>query len=405
LESFMINLRTLRLRRIAIGLAVGVAVTFGSLATVATSTEAFASAGNPAPRVQAACSGTLAPGSVVGIAATSDDNGYWIANNRGMVVACGDATNFGGLTSSPTHPVVGIAATADGNGYYLVASDGGIFAFGNAIFHGSTGAITLNKPVVGMGLDPETGGYWMVASDGGIFAFGAPFRGSTGNLTLNKPVVGMGVDPQTEGYWLVASDGGIFAFNAPFHGSTGAIMLNRPMVGMSPDTPNGGYWLVAADGGIFAFNAPFFGSTGALTLNQPITGMEANESGTGYRFVAADGGIFSFGASQFFGSATAPPGPAPVPPPGPPACSVTMSNSAPPAGGSETATVASNVANSSVNVSAAYKTTTSTFMGQTDAGGNASITFGIGHPTVGFTVVVTVTVGNAATCSSSFTPQ
>jgi hypothetical protein len=82
-----------------------------------------------------------------------------------------------------------------------------------------------------------------------------------------------------------------------------------------------------------------------------------------------------------------------------------MSNSAPPAGGSETATIASNVANASVNVSAAYKTTTSTFMGQTDGAGNASITFGIGHPTVEFTVVVTVTVGNAANCSSSFTPQ
>ena len=39
---------------------------------------------------------------------------------------------------------------AAGNGYWLVASDGGIFSFGDASFHGSTGAIALNRPIVGM---------------------------------------------------------------------------------------------------------------------------------------------------------------------------------------------------------------------------------------------------------------
>ena len=36
-----------------------------------------------------------------------------------------------------------------GAGYWLVASDGGIFAFGDAGFHGSTGALRLNRPIVG----------------------------------------------------------------------------------------------------------------------------------------------------------------------------------------------------------------------------------------------------------------
>jgi len=43
-------------------------------------------------------------------------------------------------------PIVGIAATPDGQGYWLVASDGGVFSFGDAAFHGSTGALTLNRP-------------------------------------------------------------------------------------------------------------------------------------------------------------------------------------------------------------------------------------------------------------------
>ncbi|MDA8366275.1 MAG: hypothetical protein M0Z62_04855, partial [Actinomycetota bacterium] len=48
---------------------------------------------------------------------------------------------------APARPNVTAAALSN---YWLVASDGGVFSFGDAHFHGSTGAITLNKPIVGM---------------------------------------------------------------------------------------------------------------------------------------------------------------------------------------------------------------------------------------------------------------
>ena len=237
----------------------------------------------------------------MGMAATSDDGGYWIVTNDGYVAACGDAPYLGQQTTLNA-PIVGIAATPDGGGYYLVASDGGIFSFGDAQFQGSTGSIRLNKAVVGMTVDPATGGYWLVASDGGIFAYNAPFLGSTGSMTLNKPVVGMSAAGNGDGYWLVASDGGIFAYGVPFWGSTGSIHLNKPVVGMASDTGSSGYWLVASDGGVFAYNAPFYGSTGSIVLNAPIVGMEATASGSGYRFVAADGGVFDYGTSGFYGT-------------------------------------------------------------------------------------------------------
>jgi hypothetical protein len=162
-----------------------------------------------------------------------------------------------------------------------------------------------------MAATPDGAGNWLVAADGGIFAFGdARFHGSTGALRLNRPIVGMAIDYRTGGYWLVASDGGIFAFDAPFLGSMGAVHLNRPVVGMAARASGSGYWLVASDGGIFAFGVPFLGSTGAIVLALPIVGMAASPGGSGYRFVASDGGIFAFGAG-FFGSAVAPPPPPP----------------------------------------------------------------------------------------------
>jgi hypothetical protein len=329
------------------------------------STGGAAVAAPPVAHTGTTCNAYLPAGSVVAMAATPDDGGYWIASRSGEVVSCGDAMDYGSLSTAPNQPIVGMTTTPDGLGYWLVASDGGIFSFGDATFYGSTG-----------------------------------------NIHLNKPVVGLASTPTGSGYWLVATDGGIFAFNVPFYGSMGAVPLNKPVVGMALDGATGGYWMVAADGGIFSFNAPFFGSTGAISLNQPIVGMEANSVGSGYRFVASDGGIFSFGASGFFGSAVAPPAATPPPPtpgPGAPSCAVTMSSANPAQNSVETANITSSVPNTAVSVVAHYKTTTSSYGGTTDGAGSASVSFPIGSATVARPVPVDVTIG-AASCTTSFTP-
>ncbi len=256
---------------------------------------------------RSSCSKVLPSGQrTQALARTPDDGGYWIASSSGWVDPCGDATDFGELTTRLNAPVVGLSATPDGQGYWLVASDGGIFSFGDAHFYGSTGSMHLNAPVIGLSATPDGQGYWLVASDGGIFSFGdAHFYGSTGSMHLNAPVVGLSATPDGQGYWLVASDGGIFSFgDAHFYGSTGSMHLNAPVVGLSA-TPDGqGYWLVASDGGVFSFgDAHFYGSTGSMHLNAPVAAMESAPQGSGYRFLAADGGIFDFGTSNFFGSA------------------------------------------------------------------------------------------------------
>jgi hypothetical protein len=89
----------------------------------------------------------------------------------------------------------------------------------------------------------------------------------------------------------------------------------------------------------------------------------------------------------------------------PPSCSASMSDPTPAGGGSETALVDSTLPNSGVTIVAHYKTTNSTFTGQTNSSGHASITFSIGHPSHGYTVNVDVNVAGQATCSTSFTPQ
>jgi len=243
---------------------------------------------------------------VVGMAATADAKGYWLAGADGAIYKFGDAADYGSMAGQPLNqPIVGLAPTADAHGYWEVAGDGGIFSFGDASFFGSTGNLVLNQPVVGMVSTADGRGYWMVAADGGVFSYGdAVFHGSTGSLHLNQPVVGMTATPDGGGYWLVAADGGLFAFgDAHFYGSMGSSPLNRPVVGMSHSPDGAGYRLVASDGGIFSFgDALFYGSTGSLVLNQPVVGMATTADGAGYWMVASDGGIFSFGDAPFYGS-------------------------------------------------------------------------------------------------------
>ena len=276
---------------------------------------------------QATSSSTPPPGPRCSVfrSPASPTGGYWLAGADGSVYPCEDAPFYGSLSTLhivPNQSIVGIAATPDDQGYWLVADGGGLFAFGDAGYFGSMGGKVLNAPIVGIAATPQ-GGYYEVASDGGIFGFGsgATFYGSMGGRPLNKPIVGMATTP-AGGYYEVASDGGVFSFGpgTPFLGSMGGEALNKPVVGIAAN-PTGGYYEVASDGGIFNFGAPFHGSTGCLTLNEPIVGIAVSSNTTstgtgtacgvtytqaqapgGYQFVASDGGVFSFGNSVFKGS-------------------------------------------------------------------------------------------------------
>jgi hypothetical protein len=157
---------------------------------------------------------------------------------------------------------------------------------------------------------------------------------------------------------------------------------------------------------MFSFGgAIFHGSTGGVALAKPVVGMAATPDGGGYWLVASDGGIFAFGTAGYYGSVPGIPVTSPPPPSGG-SCTASMSNPTPGDSGNDTVNVSSNVPNSPVTVTKHYKTTTSYDSGTTDGSGSVSITFDIGHPTVGYTVQVGVNVNNGqATCSTSFTPQ
>ena len=242
----------------------------------------------------------------VGMARTSNNEGYWIATQDGAVYSFGNAVYHGGANQfKHSGTIVGLVTTSTDGGYWEVGSDGGVYAFGDARFYGLMAGQSINAPIVGIARTPTNGGYWLVGADGGVYAFGdARFYGSMAGQSINAPISGMVATSTGQGYWLVGRDGGVYAFgDARFYGSMGGQHLNAPIVGIDRTSANGGYWLVGADGGIFSFgNAGFHGSMGGQHLNVPMVGLAAISDNGGYWGVAGDGGIFAFGTAQYYGN-------------------------------------------------------------------------------------------------------
>ena len=123
----------------------------------------------------------------VGIAATADGHGYWLAQADGGVAAFGDAEWQGSLPAQrarPTAPIVGIARAPGAKGYWLAAADGRVYGFGGAHLYGPppTGP-DLSAPVTAIAATPDGKGYWLLGADGTVHGFGdARFNGSAGQV-------------------------------------------------------------------------------------------------------------------------------------------------------------------------------------------------------------------------------
>ena len=233
------------------------------------------------------------------------NGGYRTGAADGGVFNFGNATYLGSASQvHPNSPIVGLAGTTDGQGYWQVSAVGGVYTYGDAGFFGSQAGKKISAPIVA--LLPTDAGYVLVGADSASYGFGNAASATAAGGPLAAPLVGGAINNNGNGGgWGVGADGGVFAVQgATFYGSAGNLHLAKPIVGMAATSDGGGYWLVASDGGIFNYgDAPFLGSLGAMHLNAPIVGMSATGDDQGYELVASDGGVFTFGNARFAGSA------------------------------------------------------------------------------------------------------
>ncbi|HMK98203.1 MAG TPA: hypothetical protein VK425_11695 [Acidimicrobiales bacterium] len=245
----------------------------------------------------------------VGIVATPDGQGYWLATSDGGVSAFGDAAWYGSLTaerSRPAAPVVGVARVPDGRGYWLVGADGRVYNFGDArLYSALPGTGVPTEPVAGIAATPDGHGYWLVGTDGRVYGFGDATvdGGADGAHAPYQAIVA-----RPGGGYLVAAADAVAAYAFPggsrLEGGGAVVPLSSTLIGAAASPSGKGVWQVNVTGGVFTSgDASFYGSLPSdhLVPDAPVTGIAATPDGHGYWLVGADGAVFSFGDARFFG--------------------------------------------------------------------------------------------------------
>lgn len=236
--------------------------------------------------------GTVAKGT--GFVGPVAPAGYWLYTARGAVYGTAGTLSLGSLASRHVRStsIVGMAATSDGRGYWLASSAGRAYAFGDAA---KTGAHAHGQRVKGIVADPR-GGYWLYTSSGSVYG-GAGAR--TYGSASSRRIVGMASTPDGRGYWLVSSSGSVYPFGDA--GRT-ALEVHRALAGIAAD-PRGGYWLFTSTGNVFrGGGARSFGSLGARRVRtSSVVGMGSSWDGEGYWLVSSSGRVYAFGDAAKLG--------------------------------------------------------------------------------------------------------
>ncbi len=205
---------------------------------------------------------------IIGVAEVPGGGGYWLAGDNGEVCGFGSATVWsydGGPANNWCAPdqnpstvgtIVGIAADPNGQGYWLVNSAGDVYTSttsGAVPYYGNAGSITGSA--VGIASTPTGDGYWITTTVGAVYTQGnAGYEGGMNGQQLNKPIVGIASGPNDDAYWLVGGDGGTFNFGGiPQYGSLAGKSLYYGIVGIASSADEQGFYLMAYDGGLFTY--------------------------------------------------------------------------------------------------------------------------------------------------------
>jgi len=254
-------------------------------------------------------SGSVPPSQYVGIAATSDGQGYWLVQADGKVTAFGDAHLYGSLSANgaaPPTPIVAIGRTYTNHGYWLVSSNGHVYPFGDAKNYGSLPArLATVAPITSIAVTPNGQGYWLLAANGHIFKFGdASLTGMPNSHFAPYDAI---VTRPDGGYIVTAAN-----YAAVFVYPGGALESGGPgnelaanVVGAAATPSGNGVWQAGMDGGIITWgDASLYGSVPAenVALKSPVTAIAGSPDGRGYWMVTAHGAVLNFGDAKLFGS-------------------------------------------------------------------------------------------------------
>ncbi len=139
------------------------------------------SSGDAAARVQVSVTASNTAGSSQASSGEAGPvtipGGYWLYSARGNVYEPRGTPWYGSPVAAQvdTSAIVGMAATLDGKGYWLATSTGAVYAYGDAA---ALPTPAHGQPIAGIVASPA-GGYWLYSARGNVYEpRGTPWYGS-----------------------------------------------------------------------------------------------------------------------------------------------------------------------------------------------------------------------------------
>jgi hypothetical protein len=228
-------------------------------------------------------------------AATSTNcSGFSVLTQNGRVTGA-----MAGFDASPpsSAPAVGLAATPDSRGYYVAHADGTVTRAGDAVAEPRPrGLPTHPAGIVGIALDPVTGGYWLADADGTVYGANATVLGSLAGTPHSGTVVAIASTPVGLGYYLVTSTGQVFTFgHAQNFGGLPPGAGGQAITAMAV-TPDGlGYYLLSGAGAITTYGDAVTYGPSVAGVSGLAVGIAVSPDGHGYVVTTSGGQVLPYG--------------------------------------------------------------------------------------------------------------
>lgn len=233
-------------------------------------------------------------------------SGFWQVDSAGIVTNYGDAPDLGDLEHVAFDgAVIGMAATTNADGYWLATDTGQVFGFG------SVGNIDVDVGPLDdesvVGITAAGAGFRVVTDRGRVRNHKASPHGDWGStIGADRPVVSIAGTPTGDGYWLLDARGAVVARgDATWQGDVAQwLLLGSPTQVVA--TPSGqGYAIVSNAGPLYSFgDAPLMGWSRPDSPPSPAQAIVMTPSGKGHWLFRRDGRAEEYGDAKFIGIAT-----------------------------------------------------------------------------------------------------
>lgn len=230
----------------------------------------------------------------------SDDSGYWILHDGGLINNYGSANILQSINPASDSKIV--SATAAMPGLWTVSNKGHTEALGGASYAGGIDSVYLQKEAVELINLPGGRAYRIVTYGGDVYDFNtSPINGKTSLSDIlgknhREKIVAATSTASGNGYWLIGKSGAIYSFGDAK--SIEKLELNKEII-VDAEQSGDGLLIITNTGRVLALGgANYFGGLNGKDISASVVDIDPTSNGDGYWILLSDATVHALGNAE-----------------------------------------------------------------------------------------------------------